>query len=114
MVKILCLFSLLVVITANAQDSGSIAGKVLDLEMKNEPMVFANVQLKGEYTTTQSNLHGNFKLENLATGEYTLMISYAGYKELEFIVKVEKNKTSKVLCELSAKTLVLSNLINTQ
>ena len=98
-------------ITANivAQEHGSLTGKVLDLEMNKEPMLLVNVQLKGQPQKAETNFHGNFELLDVPVGEHTLVVSYAGYDNLEIPVRIEKDKTSKIQCELSQKTILLSD-----
>ena len=98
-------------ITANivAQEHGSLTGKVLDLEMNKEPMLLVNVQLNGQPQKAETNFHGNFELKDVPVGEHTLVVSYAGYDNLEVPVFIEKDKTSKIQCELSQKTILLSD-----
>ncbi len=106
------LFAFLIVSSIFAQDKGSISGKIIDLEMNNEPMLLANVQLKGQSEKVQTNFHGNFELKNIIAGDYTLVISYAGYNKLEIPVQVEKNKISEVQCGLSHKTIPLDHYVD--
>ncbi len=105
-------FLVLVFITAitYAQDNGSISGKILDLELDNEPMLFANVHLKGDTKTTLTNFHGNFEFKNISTGEHTLIVSYAGYEKLEIPVLVKKDKVSQVKGGLSQIRIFVDDL----
>ena len=109
--KLVFLVIFLIVSNIFAQDKGSISGEILDLEMNNEPMLYANVQLKGQSQKAHTNFHGNFELKNILVGNYTLVISYAGYAKLEIPVEIEKDKISKVLCGLSQKTILLSEYV---
>jgi len=107
--KIAIIIIFLIASSIVAQDKGSITGKILDLEMNNEPMLLANVQLKGQSQKAETNFHGNFELKNVPVGEHTLLVSYAGYDKLEIPVHIEKDKTSKIQCGLSQKTILLSD-----
>ena len=109
--KLVFLVIFLIVSNIFAQDKGSISGEILDLEMNNEPMLYANVQLKGQSQKAHTNFHGNFELKNILVGNYTLVISYAGYAKLEIPVEIEKDKISKVLCGLSQKTILLNEYV---
>jgi len=107
--KLVFLVIFLIVSNIFAQDKGSISGKILDLEMNNEPMLYANVQLKGHSQKAETNFHGNFELKDVLVGDYTLVISYTGYDKLELPVQIEKDKISKVHCGLSQKTILLND-----
>jgi len=109
--KLVFLVIFLTVSNIFAQDKGSISGKILDLEMNNEPILLANVQLKDQSQKAHTNFHGNFELKNILVGNYTLVISYAGYDKLEIPVQIEKDKISKVLCGLSQKTILLNEYV---
>jgi len=65
-----------------AQDKGIIQGVVLDKEMSNEPLHFANVYIKNSQTATKTDFDGIYNL-NLAPGTYTLLFSFVGYEKLE-------------------------------
>jgi len=84
-----------------SQNQGGIKGTVTDNAMNNEPMLFANVQLKGFDTSYQTNFHGNFEISDVEAGEYTLIISYAGYETEELNILVSENKTSQIETDLS-------------
>ncbi len=112
MSKLAFIVAFLIASSIFAQDRGSINGKILDLEMNNEPMLYANVQLKDQSQKAETNFHGKFELKDILVGEYTLVVSYAGYDNLEIPVQIEKNKISKVQCGLSHKTILLGDYTN--
>jgi outer membrane receptor protein involved in Fe transport len=70
---------LLVSVFAVAQTA--IRGKLIDNET-GEPMLFANVGIKGTTIGTNSDFDGNFSLESpsLSTGTYDIQISFVSYK----------------------------------
>ncbi|MGB5434423.1 MAG: carboxypeptidase-like regulatory domain-containing protein [Maribacter sp.] len=107
--KIVIIVIFLIAAKLVAQDQGSISGTILDLEMNEEPMLMANVQLKGQAQKAETNFHGNFELKDVPVGEHTLVVSYAGYDNLEIPVFIEKDKTSKIQCGLSQKTILLND-----
>lgn len=100
------LFALLLISAIGfSQNQGSIRGNVLDNEMMNEPMLFANVQLKNIDKETETNLHGKFEFNNLQPGAYTVVVSYAGYENAEIPVAVEADKIAQINLGLSAKEI---------
>ena len=78
------MFLAIIAFTASAQNKHVVSGKVVDKATKQD-LVFANVVLASKAgdkqqlgTVTQEN--GQFSFNDLAKGDYTLTISYLGYK----------------------------------
>lgn len=94
-----------------SQNQGGIKGTVTDKAMNSEPLLFANVQLKGSGTGYQTNFHGNFEISDIEAGKYTLMISYAGYDTEELNIVVEENKVSKIETDLSPIQISFDNVM---
>lgn len=72
-------FSLLA--TLNAQTTGSLQGKVIDVA-NDEGLPFANVELvKADSTivATQTDFEGNYNFSNIKAGTYDLSASYVGF-----------------------------------
>ncbi|MGB5227927.1 MAG: carboxypeptidase-like regulatory domain-containing protein, partial [Eudoraea sp.] len=76
-------FSLFITTLMFSQQQGSVVGTILDKAMNNEPLLFANINIKNTPTTVQTNFHGNFEIDNINPGEYTLVVSYLGYETIE-------------------------------
>lgn len=70
-------------IQSSLQQTGRLSGIVVD--EKGEPVIGANVTIKGTTTGTITDLDGQFNLENIA-GKNTLLISYIGYLPQEIEV----------------------------
>lgn len=79
-----------------SQSQSVIKGSVRDNAMNNEPMLLANIELKGSDTNYQTNFHGNFEISDIDPGAHTLVISYAGYETEVITVVVEENKMSQI------------------
>ncbi|WP_175416257.1 carboxypeptidase-like regulatory domain-containing protein [Aggregatimonas sangjinii] len=88
------------------QNEGSIKGTVTDAGMNEEPVLFANVQIKNAETTTETNFHGNYEFNGILPGEYTLVISYLGYETTEIPIVVTAKAETNV--RTSLKTLLPS------
>ena len=86
---------------ANAQTTGAISGKVTDTS--NKPLSAVNVSLKGTQKGAATNAKGNFRIENVSPGSYTLCITAVGYVEQELSVAVASGQT------LSLPTILLKS-----
>lgn len=86
-----------------AQDTGSIVGKLIDKDANDDPLVFANVLIKGTTKGTTTDFDGLFEITNLTPGTYTVQFSYLGYEtiEIENLV-VEAGKATTVNAGMSA------------
>jgi len=93
-----------------AQNIGLIVGKVMDSEMKNEPLAFANMSVKGTSLEVQTDLTGLFVIENLEAGDYTLVCSFPGYETQEIKVHVDALSPVEVNLSLAASTVSLVEL----
>lgn len=98
---------------AQAQDKGTIGGKILDSEVYNEPLLMANVALKGTSWSTQTNFNGNFELTDIPTGAYTLLVDFLGYERLEILIKITEGERLDILQSLKAKSLQIPSDIAT-
>ncbi len=90
---------------AFAQDTGLIVGKVLDKELNNTPLAFANVSIKGSNLSVTSDFSGMFLLENLKDGKYTLVCNFPGYETKEIDVTITSNEPAEVELSLGSFTL---------
>jgi hypothetical protein len=90
-----------------AQDKGTIGGKILDAELYNEPLLMASVALKGTAWRTQTNFNGNFDIDS---GAYTMKISFLGYEDVEVQIIVDNNSAIFVQHSLRAKTMILKDI----
>lgn len=97
-----------------SQKQGSVIGTILDKEMNNEPLLFANVQMKNSPKSVQTNFHGNFEIPDIDPGNYTLVVSYLGYETLEIPVSIEENKTTQVISELESIKISLQDIASMQ
>lgn len=97
-----------------SQNHGAIKGNVLDKEMQNEPLLFANVQLKEANKKTETNFHGNFEFNNLEIGDYTLVVSYVGYENVELPIVVEADKVTRINFGMSAKQIDFDTILSAE
>ncbi|MFY7666275.1 TonB-dependent receptor domain-containing protein [Flavobacterium sp.] len=108
----LSVFFLLVGTVAFAQ-KGTIAGKITDKDVNNEPMSFANVVLKGTTIGTATDIDGNFELA-VDPGNYTVEISFVGYETILVPVTVVANQTVTINRAMSTGSVKLEDVVLVQ
>lgn len=75
------IFGFLAIPGTQAQNTGSIKGKVFDATT-NEPIPLANVLLVGTDKGVTSDLNGEFEINNVNLGFQNIKVSYIGYKSI--------------------------------
>jgi iron complex outermembrane receptor protein len=86
----------------------NISGKLLSDE-SGEPLIGANIVIKGTNKGTVADLEGQFKLQNLEQGNKTLLISMVGYQTLEQLI--ELNQHTEITIKLSPEVIALGSPI---
>lgn len=76
----------------------TLSGKVSDKSSTILPG--ATIKLLGQ--TTQTSPDGNYKIENLKAGNYTLTVSYVGYLTVQKTVSLQANQTLNVVLTATA------------
>ena len=91
---------MLVLMTVTASAQGLVKGKVKD-KATDEPVGFVNVKVthRGDSTFvggSMTDVDGNFSVANLKNGDYTLTLSFVGYKDVtrDFSVSADKPQAS--------------------
>ena len=62
-----------------SQDKKSLQGKIIDSKSK-EPLIGANVIIKGTNQGSATNVDGEFFISDLSQSMVSLQVSYIGYK----------------------------------
>lgn len=92
---------------AAGQSKGKIVGKVTDAET-GESLPGVNVIIKGTYYGAATGLDGDYVIDNMNPGQYTLEISMIGYKKLQNTnVNVFTNQSTTVDVKLESTVLAL-------
>lgn len=63
--------------------TGSIKGRVFN-SINNEEIAFANILVEGIKKTAQSDINGNYRIDSLPPGAYTVACAYVGFKKAVF------------------------------
>jgi TonB-dependent receptor len=94
---ILALVFLLITSALFAQET--IRGTVTD-STTSKPLIGANVYLAGTALGSATDLEGQFRIDRVPVGSYTLKISYLGYKTKEVAITVQVDQPVVVKTEL--------------
>lgn len=111
MKNLLLLLILVTSFSSLAQNTGAIAGKLIDQEYNNEPLAFANVLIKGTAKGTMSNMDGSYNVSDLVPGSYTLVFSFVGYETREIAMDVIAGKVTEVNVPMRASADVLDEVV---
>ncbi len=99
------LFLSLCPVLLTAGTKGRIKGKVVDLQT-GEALIGANVVVTGTTTGANTDANGEFLLQNLEAGVYTLKASYVGYKSITLSnVRVSADLTAYVTIQLPGEDI---------
>lgn len=100
LILVCCALLMFISINAFAQQQVTVTGNVKD--EKGEPVIGANVIVKGTGTGSVSNVDGDFSLPNVPNGA-TLEISFIGYLNQD--VKVSGTKPINIILKEDTKML---------
>jgi outer membrane receptor protein involved in Fe transport len=90
-----------------AQTKGRVGGSIVDAAT-GDPLPGVNVLVKGTYFGAASDFKGEFIINNVTEGSYTIEISLIGYKTLQYTgVVVESNKTTFLDVKMEESVLTL-------
>ncbi len=98
-------------ITALAE-TGSIKGRVTDAKT-GEPLIAANITLKGTTKGVATDLNGYYIFDNLKLGNYTLVAQFLGYSSKAENVVVQANKTTEINFTLGQSVYNLDEVVVT-
>lgn len=96
--------------TMFGQTTGNIKGKILS-ERNGVP--YANVGISGTTFGSSSDEQGNFKINNIPTGKYTLQASAIGFKNYKKTVEIKPNETISIQLELEKMEQQLNEVVIT-
>lgn len=92
--------------------TGTVEGSLTDKTFNNEPLAFASVFLKGTEKGAQSDFDGNYVIENVPVGTYSLEISYVGYETVVIPnVLIEADKFTRIDAGVGQSAAVLDDVV---
>lgn len=107
----LVLVLFLIPVLISAQNTGTITGKVTDA--KGSPIPFANVVLVGTTIGAAANIDGNYSVEKVPPGDYTLSATVIGYREGKAKINVTAGKTTTQDFALAEDVLQMEGVVIT-
>ena len=92
MIRTFFIVGVIFLLAAQSLVAATIKGKIVDKET-NDGLAAANILIKGTSLGTAANLDGNYIINNVPPGMYTLVISYIGYVTVSVDVAVPASGT---------------------
>ncbi len=105
MTKVLQIFliSFFVILAFDAYSQyGEISGKISDEGTKN-PLTGANISLIGTHYGTASDFNGNYNLQKIPAGNYTLTISFIGFESVSEKISLKAGEIATLNFLIKAK-----------
>ncbi|MBU2447230.1 MAG: TonB-dependent receptor [Bacteroidetes bacterium] len=90
---------------------GTLSGKVTDT--KGTPIVGANVFIKGTTLGSATDINGNYTVEKVPEGNYTLRVTVIGYRESKAELSVTAGKTTTQNFTLAEDVLQMEGVVIT-
>jgi len=88
----------------------SISGRVMT---ENQPVELANVVLQGTDIGTATNEKGEFEMNDVPAGEYTILVSAIGYMQQSQTISISDNQAFSQSFQLKPDVLNLSQVVVT-
>ena len=109
---VLLFISLSKLLIAQVEEIRSIiSGKVIDIETQ-QPLPFVNIWIEGTTTGTISDDDGNYIIEDIAVGRYTLLAKMVGYEQASFNdVTIVPKRTTIVDISLQPDILQIKEVV---
>jgi len=90
----------------------TLRGVVTD-SLGNSPLVGANVYLIGTALGSATNLEGEYRIDRIPEGAYTLRITYIGYSTKQIQVNIQNNKTVQINAALMQHLIEAGSIVVT-
>lgn len=104
------LLVLLMPLRADAADTGTVKGKITD-KTDGEAVVGASVMLENTTLGAATDLDGNYTIQNVPAGSYSMRITAVGYAPLVRSVTVAAGQTVAMNPQLGQTTVMASEIV---
>ena len=95
----------------NAGTTGKLAGRIVDSETK-EPIIGATIIIKGTNFGASADLEGDFYINNISPGTYTVVISAIGYNKTTIEkVMIRIDLTTRLDTKLTPTTINMNEVV---
>jgi len=93
-----------------AQQTSRLKGKVVD-EDDGQPVVGASVQIMGTYKGTVTDFDGNYLIDNLKPGDYTIKVQGMGYGTMQYNgISIKEGQTTTLNVKMSSDREMLQTV----
>lgn len=107
---LLFMFFSFVTYSQSTDQRGSISGIVLDSSFEESPVYNASVKIDGSFYSANSNIKGEFTINKLRPGNYTLTIRYLGYEKTVIEnIEVKPGKTSAITTSIKSLAIAFNS-----
>ena len=103
---------ILLIISSNIFGQGTLQGVVKD-SVSNDALVGANVFLVGTSLGSAIDINGDYRITKIPNGDYTVKVSYLGYKAKEFKINIQNSKTIVLNVLLSPEVVLGEEVVVT-
>ncbi len=111
MKNLVLIFFLLTSLISAQTPKGHLKGKVLDAD-NLRPLIGVNIIVKDKNIGAASDEEGNYVIENLKVGTYTVVFSYLGYKTVtKTDVIIKSDRTVFLNAELKSSLVEMSDVV---
>ena len=90
----------------------SVSGTVIDSQTKN-PLIGANVLLEGTSQGAATNSDGRYSIQQIEPGDYTIIVSYMGYKTLKTPISIDAGSTTSTDLVMDPEAIKLETYVVT-
>ncbi len=109
---LLAVLIMLPAVPARADESGRIAGNIMDAETE-EALLGVSVVVEGTNHGAATDAEGVFEITHVHAGDYRLIISLVGYRATTQEVTVVNNETARVAVDLEESPLEIGGVVVT-
>ena len=101
----------LLIVSAAAAQTGKISGKIVD-KQTNEPLIGANIIVVGTNFGTASDADGNYIIQQVPVGEYSIKASYIGYQDVTMQgIRIVAGLTQEVNFSLNSSSVATGEVV---
>ncbi|MEQ9312595.1 MAG: TonB-dependent receptor [Cytophagales bacterium] len=102
---------LLILMSLSAFSQGKLKGKISD-SGSGEALIGANVFVVGTYKGAAADFNGEYTIDELKPGDYTIRVTYLGYNEKQFNgIRIKKGQTTTLNVKLEELGTTLETVV---
>jgi len=90
----------------------SITGTITDKD-NNNPLIGANVILKGTIMGAATDVNGEYLIPNVPAGSYTISVNYIGYESIQKAIEIESGKSQRMDFQLVTSAIQMDAYVVT-